>query len=178
MSSPSMSSLVVEALSGDDVRGAVGELSDVLIECVEGGASVGFLPPVDPARAAEFWTARADEVEARSAVVLVARVDGRIEGTVQLQLARPQNQPHRADVAKLLVHPRARRRGLAAALMTAVEAAARAHDRRLLVLDTLTGSDAARLYRRLGWQETGEIPDYAMLPDGSLAATTVLWKRV
>lgn len=169
---------LIEALTGDGIRAAVDDLGEVLADCVAGGGSVGFLPPVEPARAASFWADRADEVDAGLAVVLVARVAGRVDGTVQLQLARPQNQPHRADVAKLLVHPRARRQGLAAALMLAVEDVARARHRRLLVLDTLTGSDAARLYRRLGWHETGEIPDYACLPDGSLAGTTVFWKRV
>jgi GNAT superfamily N-acetyltransferase len=109
--------------------------------------------------------------------VLVARLGGRVVGTVQLKLAQLENQAHRADVAKLLVHSSARRRGVAEALMAAVEGLASAEGRWLLVLDTLEGSDAERLYRRLGWSEAGSIPDYALVPGGS-AATTVFWKRL
>lgn len=168
----------VRVLTADEVRQLRYELAEVLADCVDHGASVGFLPPVRPERGAAFWSDRAGEVAEGLAVVLAATVDGRVAGTVQLQLARSQNQPHRADVAKLLVHSRVRRHGVGAALMTAVEAIAVQRGRWLLVLDTLVGSDASRLYRRLGWHEAGVIPDYALLPDGTVAGTTVFWKRL
>jgi GNAT superfamily N-acetyltransferase len=159
------------------LRAVVGELADVLVDCVDGGGSVGFLPPLDHERAVAFWLEQAPGVDDATAPLFVARLDGRIAGTVQLKLAQFENQSHRADVAKLLVHSSARRRGIAESLMAAAEAHARAEDRWLLVLDTLDGSDAERLYRRLGWSAAGSIPDYALVPGGS-AATTIFWKRL
>ena len=94
-------------------------------------------------------------------------------GTVQLVLAQPENQPHRADLAKMLVHRRARRHGLGAALISAAEAMARDCGKTLLVLDAVTGGDAARLYERMGWQRVGDIPGYALWPTGGLCSTTV-----
>ena len=169
--------LTVERLDAAALRAHVDELAAVLVDCVEGGASVGFLPPLTRARAVEFWRRQAAGVEDGTAPVFVARFDGPIIGTVQLKLAQFENQSHRADVAKLLVHSSARRRGIAQALMARLEDEARSLGRWLLVLDTLEGSDAERLYRRLGWRSAGSIPDYALVPGGS-AATTLFWKRL
>lgn len=153
-------------------------LAGVLIDCVAGGASVGFMHPLSAERARAFWRGVADGVARGERALLVAEDAAGPCGTVQLVLAQPENQPHRADLAKMLVHRRARRQGLGAALLRAAEAVARAEGRTLLVLDTIDGSDAERLYRRLGWQSCGRIPDYALMPHGGLAATHVFYKRL
>jgi GNAT superfamily N-acetyltransferase len=143
---------------------------------VAGGASVGFLWPLSLDRARAFWELVAGDVARRARRALVARDStGRIAGTVQLVLEHPENQPHRADVAKLLVHPRVRKHGVGEALMKAAEDAARDAGKMLLVLDTAT-PEADRLYRRMGWQLCGRIPDYALLPDGLPCATTIFYK--
>lgn len=166
-------------LEADEAAARAGELAEVLLDCVEGGASVGFMAPLAPGKAMAFWRGVADGV-ARGDRVLLAAEDaaGRIVGTVQVVFAAPENQPHRADVAKMLVHRRARRRGVAARLLAAAEAAARDAGRRVLVLDTVTGSDAERLYARCGWQRVGVIPDYALMPEGTPCATTVFFKSL
>jgi GNAT superfamily N-acetyltransferase len=152
-------------------------LSDVLIDCVEGGASVSFMHPMTRAKAEAFWRAIAASVDRGERVVLAAEDDGAIVGTVQVIWAQPENQPHRGDLAKMLVHRRARRRGIGEALLEAAELAAVAAGRTLLVLDTASG-DAERLYARRGWQRCGEIPDYALMPDGEPCATTIFFKRL
>jgi GNAT superfamily N-acetyltransferase len=151
----------------------------VLVDCVEGGASVGFMQPISTERAASFWREVAAAVRRGERALMIAE-DGRgaIAGTVQLVLAQPENQPHRADVAKMLVHRSVRRQGIAAELMRAVEREAVLQGRSLLVLDTVTGGDAERLYGRLGWQRCGVIPGYALWPHGGLCATTVLFKTI
>ena len=159
-------------------RAANPDLARVLEDCVVGGASVSFMSPFSRSEAEDFFTGVADEVAAGKTVLLAARVDGEIAGTVQLGLATPPNQPHRADVKKLLVHRSARRRGVAEALMGAIDRTARERGRWLLVLDTVRGDNAERLYTRLGWQRTGVIPDYALYPDGRLCDTVVFWKKV
>lgn len=157
----------------------VEELVSVLIDCVEGGASVSFMAPLSPAEATGFWNGIRRDVENGRRELLVAEDDqGRIVGTVQLIVGQPPNQPHRADVAKMLVHREARRRGLGAALMRAAEARAREAGKTLLVLDTVTGGDAERLYARLGWQRCGVIPGYAMWPRGGLCDTTVFYRKL
>ena len=154
-------------------------LADVLLDCVAGGASVSFMAPLSMERATAFWRGVVAGVGRGERALLMAEdADGEIVGTVQLVLAQPENQPHRADVAKMLVHRRARRHGLAAALMRAVERVAADEGKSLLVLDTVTGGDAERLYERLGWQRCGVIPDYALWPNGGLCATTVLFKTL
>ena len=158
----------------DDTK--IGELADVLMDCVEGGASVSFMHPLTRDRAVQFWRRVGEEVAAGDRALLVAEDGQGICGTVQLILAVPENQPHQADVAKMLVHRRARRVGLGAALMLAAEATARDCGRTLLVLDAVTGGDAARLYERLGWQRVGDIPDYALFPKGGLCATTFYYR--
>ena len=151
-------------------------LVDVLRDCVEGGASVGFMLPLEHARAQCFWEDVARGVAARQRVLLVARDAAGICGTVQLILELPDNQPHRADIAKMQVHRRVRRRGLGAALMRAAEAAALARGRHLLVLDAVTGGDGARLYERLGWTRVGDIPRYALWPRGGYVGTTYYYR--
>lgn len=155
---------------------ALDQLADVLIDCVEGGASVSFMLPLERAHALAFWRKVALEAAAGRRVLLVARDAVGICGTVQLILDLPDNQPHRADVAKMLVHRRARRRGVGAALMRAAEDAARARGRDLLVLDTVTGSDASRLYERQGWVRVGDIPRYALWPRGGFVGTTYYYR--
>src|ERR1700704_871043 len=151
---------------------ALDQLAAVLVDCVEGGASVSFMSPFSHAEALAFFRKVAGSVASGDTVLLAARLDGRIVGTVQLGLDMPPNQPHRADIKKLLVHRSARRRGLASALMHAAEKVARSHRRSVLVPDTATGSEAEQLYPRLGWQRVGVVPDYAHWPDGRLCGTT------
>ena len=151
-------------------------LSAVLIDCVEGGASVSFMLPMTRAKADAFWRGAAAAVARGQRLVYAAEdAAGTIVGTVQIILAQPENQPHRADLAKMLVHRSARRRGLGAALLTAGEEGARRAGKTLLVLDTAS-DDAERLYARNGWQRCGEIPGYALWPDGRPCATTVFFK--
>lgn len=153
-------------------------LADVLIDCVEGGASVGFMLPLTRDRAVAFWRRVADGVAAGERALLIAEDAEGVCGTVQLILAQPENQPHRADLAKMLVHRRARRRGLGAALMREAEAVACACDKTLLVLDTVTGGDAQRLYEREGWVRVGDIPGYALMPRGEPCSTTVYYRSL
>jgi GNAT superfamily N-acetyltransferase len=155
------------------------QLVALLIDCVEGGASVSFMHPLGEDEARAFWQRVADGVQRGERALLVAEdAAGTIVGTVQLVLDMPPNQPHRADVAKMLVHRRARRQGLGERLMRAVEATARECRRSLLVLDTVTGGDAERLYARLGWQRVGSIPGYALWPRGGLCATTYFYRAL
>jgi GNAT superfamily N-acetyltransferase len=152
-------------------------LAEVLIDCVEGGASVSFMHPLSRARALAFWRRVADGVAAGERALLVAEDERGVCGTVQLILGQPENQPHRAELAKMLVHRRARRRGLGAALMRAAEATARECGKTLLVLDTAS-DDAERLYERQGWVRVGAIPGYALLPQGGLCGTTVYYRNL
>lgn len=157
---------------------AVRALAEVLVDCVDGGAGVHFTRPVSLDRAEAFWRRVGAGVEAGTHAVIVAEDELGIVGTVQLFLDMPENQPHRADLGKMLVHRRARRRGLGTALLAAAEDLAHELDRTLLVLDTETGGDAARLYLHRGWVRVGEIPDFAIGHDGELVSTTVFYKRL
>jgi GNAT superfamily N-acetyltransferase len=157
---------------------ALDQLAAVLADCVEGGASVSFMSPFSHADALVFFRKVAASVASGDTVLVAARLDGKIVGTVQLGLDTPPNQPHRADIKKLLVHRSARGHGLGAALMAQVEEEARRHRRWLLVLDTVPGENGYRLYVRAGWTRTGIIPDYALFPDGRLCDTAVFWKRL
>ena len=154
----------------------VHQLAAVLIDCVEGGASVGFMHPLAPERAVAFWRRVAEGVAAGERALIVAEDPDGVCGTVQLVLAQPDNQPHRADLAKMLVHRRARRHGLGAALVRAAENTARECGKTVLVLDAVTNGDAARLYERLGWRRVGDIPRYALMPDGAFCSTTVYYR--
>jgi GNAT superfamily N-acetyltransferase len=156
----------------------VEELVDVLIDCVAGGASVSFMHPLSREEARGFWQRVAADVAAGKRALLVATDRQGICGTVQLILDQPPNQPHRADLAKMLVHRRARRQGLGAALMRTAEATARECGKTLLVLDAVTGGDASRLYARLGWVRVGDIPGYALLPEGGLCGTTYFYREL
>lgn len=170
---------VVRRLGAGEVRAYLPALAELLVACVEGGASVGFVLPMTVEKAMRFWQRVADDAKRGERVLIVAQAgSGEVVGTVQLILAMPENQPHRAEVAKMLVHPRARRRGIARALLDAVETAARDEARTVLVLDTVTGSDAERLYVRAGWQRVGEIPSYALMPDGAPCPTTIFYKAM
>jgi GNAT superfamily N-acetyltransferase len=162
--------------SVDDAQ--VDALADVLIDCIDGDAGVSFLHPLAPDRARAFWRGVAADVAEGARALLVAEDDSGIVGTVQLVLRQPENQPHRADLSKMLVHRRARRRGLGVALLDAAEETARDCGKTLLVLDTNTGSDAERLYARMGWVRVGTIPGYSVQPRGGLRATTLFYKTL
>lgn len=150
-------------------------LSRLLIDCVDGGASVSFMHPLPSAKALAFWQGVAAEVARGERALLVAEDAEGIAGTVQLVLAQPENQPHRADLSKMLVHRRARRQGLGAALMRSAEAVARDCGKCLLVLDTAS-ADAERLYLRQGWVPCGTVPGYALLPHGGLCDTRFFYR--
>jgi GNAT superfamily N-acetyltransferase len=155
-------------------------LADVLIDCVQGGASVSFMWPLPLEQALVFWQHAIDSAQRGERIVLVAEdiASGTIVGTVQIVFAVADNQPHRADLAKMLVVRGARRRGLGTTLIQAAESAAREAGKTLLVLDTVTGGDAERLYTRLGWQRLGVIPGYALWPAGGLCDTTYFYKAL
>ena len=169
----------VRRLAAHEAAQSIDGLADVLIDCVAGGASVSFMWPLERTRAVAFWQMVASAVESGERALLVAEdADGCIAGTVQLVLAQPDNQPHRADVAKMLVHRRARRRGVAQQLMAAADAVARDEGKTVLVLDTVTGGEAERVYARAGWQRVGAVPNYALMPDGSFCGTTFYFKHL
>jgi GNAT superfamily N-acetyltransferase len=161
----------VSSVTEPEIRG----LAELLIDCVEGGASVNFMHPLSPVKAQDFWRRVAGDVHDKKRVLLVAQDPGGIVGTVHLILEQPENQPHRADLSKLLVHRRARRSGLGATLMCAAENLARDCGKSLLVLDTASG-DAERLYAKLGWQRAGVIPGFALLPQGGPCDTTYFYR--
>lgn len=170
--------LSVRRASAQDMTSLMDGLVDVLVDCVDGGASVSFMAPMSREAAVKFWLGVAGGVDRGERILLVAQdEDGRVAGTVQLVVGQPPNQPHRADVSKLLVHRDFRRRGIAHALMKAIDQAAVAEGKSLLVLDTETGGDAERLYARVGWTKAGIIPDYALKPHGGLCDTTYFYKR-
>ncbi|MFS8143971.1 N-acetyltransferase family protein [Rhizobium sp. BR 249] len=168
----------IRILSAKAARAAIPDLSEVLADCVAGGASVGFMQPYGAEDAELYWREVADAVAGGSSLLLVAELDGRIVGTVQVGAAQMPNQPHRGDLKKLLVHRSARGRGLARLLMEAAEREAAKRGKTLLVLDTATGSDAEAIYPRLGWQRVGVIPDYALWPEGGFCDTTLFYKRL
>lgn len=163
----------VKTFDDRDIAG----LSDVLIDCVEGGASVNFMLPMTRDKADMFWRAVADSVARGERMVFAAEDESGIVGTVQIVLKMPENQPHRGDLAKMLVHRRARKRGVGAALLAVAEKSALAAGKTLLVLDTAS-DDAERLYARQGWQRFGQVPDYALWPAGGLCAATFYYKAL
>ncbi|MQT13126.1 GNAT family N-acetyltransferase [Segnochrobactrum spirostomi] len=168
---------VIVVLTADEVRARVHELADVLADCVAGGASVNFLAPFEAEDARPFWWKVADDVERGDRIVLAAVQDDVAVGTVQLVVGLPPNQPHRAEVSKLLVRRTARRRGLGRALMLRAEQEAALHGRTLLTLDT-AGAGAEHLYEDLGYTAVGTIPGYALWPDGTPCDTVFYWKRI
>ncbi|MFI7319579.1 GNAT family N-acetyltransferase [Streptomyces venezuelae] len=172
----------LERLTAAGLRAAAGQLGDLLVDTVRGGSSLGFLAGLDRAGASDWWRGLGPAVEAGRIAVWVAR-DGdrdgsRVTGTVGVAFTDKPNGRHRAEIAKLMVHPDARGQGLARALLTAAEQTAAEAGVTLLVLDTETGSPAETVYRRAGWTEAGTIPDYAADPSGTLHATTLFYKRL
>jgi GNAT superfamily N-acetyltransferase len=155
----------------------IDQLAELLIDCVEGGASVSFMHPLPRDKALAFWQRVADGVARGERALIVAEDDSGIVGTVQLVLDQPDNQPHRADLSKMLVLRRARQRGIGAALMHEAERVAVECGKTLLVLDTAS-PQAERLYERAGWQRCGTVPDYALLPHGGLCATTFFYRSL
>jgi len=166
----------VRILDAAAARAALPDLVGILVDCVEGGASVGFMQPYGRDEAQAWWDGVVGEVSASSTVLFAATVDGRLVGTAQLGVDQKPNQSHRADVKKVLVHREARSCGVGTALMRAIEAEALRRGLILLVLDTATGSEAERLYQRDGWVRVGDIPNYARWPEGPLCGTTVYYK--
>ncbi len=164
--------MIIRALQGTDSP-LLPALAGLLTDAVADGASIGFMVGCDAAEASAFWQGRLAAAARGELVTLVALADGALAGTVGLALATPPNQQHRADVTKMIVGRAWQRQGLAAALLAAVEAEARRRGRTTLVLDTISGSAAARLYERCGWERIGEIRDYALMPDGTMAPTTI-----
>ncbi|MGZ4353370.1 MAG: N-acetyltransferase family protein [Gaiellaceae bacterium] len=168
----------IRLLDPGEARTRLDELADVLADCVVGGASVSYMAPFSHEDARGHFEAAVAEVEQGRRLLLAAFADGRVVGTVQVNLAVPPNQPHRGDVAKLLVHRSARQRGIARLLMEHAEREAGAAGKTLLVLDTVTGDPAERLYERIGWTKVGVIPSYALYPDGRPCDTTVFFKAI
>jgi GNAT superfamily N-acetyltransferase len=168
----------IRRLKPAEISGYIEHLSSVLIDCVEGGASVSFMAPLTRKRADAFWRGVQDRVATGTSELLVAHLDAALVGTVQIVMPSAENQAHRADVAKMLVHRKARRLGVGRALMTAVENVARSLGKTLLVLDTVTGSDAERFYKSLNWTVVGRIPGYALFPDGRPCDTTYFYKKL
>lgn len=168
----------IRRLAADETRAAAPALGAILKDCVDGGASVSFMADLTLEEAVAFWTGVAEAQAGDGRAVLAAEDAEGLLGVVEVIPAGTPNQPHRGDVAKMLVHRRARRRGVGEALMRAAEAAARDMGLTLLVLDTVEGGVAERLYARLGWARVGAIPDYALMPDGEPCATVVFYRRV
>jgi GNAT superfamily N-acetyltransferase len=169
---------LIRTLTKQETLAALPELCEVLSDCVNGGASVGFMLPYSPNDAEAYWRGVAEAVDRGEIIQVTAQVDGKIVGTVQVGLASKPNQPHRGDLMKLLVHRSARGLGLSRKLMDHVEAEAARRGRTLLVLDTATSSEAEAIYPRFGWQRVGVIPDYALFPDGRYCGTTLFFKRI
>ena len=172
------SQVVVRRLAGTELRAQLDGLAAVLADCVAGGASVSYMDPFSHDQARTAFEGFAAEVDQGRRLLLAAFSGGTVVGTVQVILAVPPNQPHRGEIAKLLVHRSARRQGVAELLMERAEAEAHAEGKTLLNLDTVTGDAAERLYARLGWQRVGVIPGYALYPDGRVCDTTIFFKAI
>jgi GNAT superfamily N-acetyltransferase len=168
----------IRRLSGGALDAQIEALAGVLLDCVDGGASVGFMPPFTLADARAVFETAAADVDAGRRLLLGAFLAGELVGTVQVVVALPANQPHRGEITKLLTHRSARNLGIAQQLMERAEAEARSEGKTLLVLDTCAGSVAERLYLRLGWTRAGVIPEWALYPDGSICDTVFLWKKI
>jgi GNAT superfamily N-acetyltransferase len=170
--------LVIAPFDLDQREALLDGLDALLRDAVESGASVGFLPPLELAISRAFWRETLDEVAAGTRLALGAWQDDRLVGTIHLALATKPNARHRGEVQKLLVHTSARRRGIAQALLRAIEGAALESGRTLLVLDTEEDSDAERLYRRTGYSQAGVIPRFAATTAGPLTATVIFYKEL
>jgi ribosomal protein S18 acetylase RimI-like enzyme len=168
----------IRRLSPAEAREHLDALAGVLYDCVEGGASVSYMAPFSREDARRAFAGFVADAEEGGRLILAAFADGVLVGTVQVIVALPPNQAHRAEIAKLLVHRSARRRGIAERLMERAEDEARAEGKTLLVLDAVSTDAAARLYDRMGWTTVGVIPGYALYPDGRPCDTTVFWKAL
>ena len=168
----------IRRLADGELRAHLDALAAVLADCVEGGASVSYMAPFSREQARTAFEAFVADAERGGRLILAAFAGAELVGTVQVVLSVPPNQPHRGEIAKLLVHRAARRRGIAEQLMGCAEQEARAEGKTLLVLDTVTGDAAERLYARLGWTRVGDIPNYALYPDGRPCSTTVFFKAL
>lgn len=175
---PATNQIEIRRLTPIETHVQLDALANVLADCVAGGASVSYMAPFSDEQARTAFEAVASEIESGRRLLLAAFAEGELVGTVQVILALPPNQPHRAEIAKLLVHRSARKRGIAQLLMKQAEEEARTEGKTLLVLDTVTGDNAERLYTRLGWTRVGVIPGYALYPDGRPCDTTIFWKSL
>ena len=175
---PTAETIDVRRLDGSTAREHLDGLAAVLRDCVEGGASVSYMAPFSDEDARAAFDGFITEAELGRRLIIAAFDDGELVGSVQVILALPPNQPHRGEIAKLLVRRSARRRGIARLLMVRAEDEARAEGKSLLVLDTVTGDPAERLYEGMGWNRVGVIPDFALYPDGRPCATTFFWKAL
>ncbi len=169
---------MISALAPDQIPAFTPRLGEILSACVEGGASVSFMKPFPPSAGKSYYEKLLPDFQAGRRLLIAAFLDGHLMGSVQLVFGLPPNQPHRAEVAKLLVAPEARGQGIAEQLMRALESAAHRHNKTLLVLDTVPGTPADRLYRRLGYTALGEIPNFALMPDGSPCNTVIFYKQI
>jgi GNAT superfamily N-acetyltransferase len=172
-----VSSITIEPLPTPARDSDVRDLARLLVDAIDSGAGVSFMSGLTEVEADAWWRSVITASPAR-ALILVARDGDGIVGTVQLQPAWAPNQPHRADVAKLIVHRRGRNRGIARALMQALEPAASAAGFTLLLLDTCAGSAAERLYTSMGWVRVGVVPGFALNPDRSLCDTVFFYKQL
>ena len=171
--------VVIRRLATDEATRYVDALAEVLVDCVAGGASVSFMWPLAHDKAVAFWRGTVESAARGERVVLVAEdTRGQVLGTAQVILALPENQPHRGEIAKVLVRRSARRRGIGERLMAAIEDEARRQGKTVLVLDTVTGGAAERLYARAGWQRVGVVPNYALMPSGEPCGTTFFFKQL
>ena len=168
----------IRQLSADEAYAHIADLATVLLDCVEGGASVSFMAPLSRQEAEAFFEEVVEAVRSGNRILLAAFADQKLVGTVQIVTAMAPNQPHRGDVAKLLVLRSARAHGIGSQLMNSVETASRRAGKSLLVLDTVTGGSAEKLYLRLGWTKAGVIPKYALFPNGEWCDTTIFWKHL
>ena len=168
----------IRQLTADEARPVVAQLAELLLDCVKGGASVSFMADLSQSDAQSFFESVLDAVQKGDRILLAAFVGSKLAGTVQRLLRMPPNQPHRADIAKLLVLRSARNQGIGRLLMERAQSASRLAGKTLLVLDTATGQAAESLYLRLGWKQAGVIPNYALFPDGTSCDTTIFWKQI
>jgi GNAT superfamily N-acetyltransferase len=171
-----MSGFVIRRLEASEAKSRIAELADVVLDCVAGGASVSFMADITRSEALVFWGNVMEGVESGARILLVAEQEGQLIGTVQVVASGIPNQPHRSDLSKMLVHRSARGKGIGVALLSAAEQHSLEHGWWLMVLDTVSGSDGERLYRRGSWTPVGVIPNYALWPDGTLCPTTYFYK--
>lgn len=168
----------IRRLKADEVSSLLNDLGALLADCVNAGASVSFLIPFNQNDGEAYFRSILPQIENGGRLLLGAFSEARLVGSVQVVLSLPPNQPHRGEIAKLLVSPSARRQGIASLLMRAAEQEAGNRGKSLLVLDTVTGGAAEPLYGKLGWVRAGVIPRYALMPDGTPCSTTIFWKEI